>query len=155
MASRNRKSCHVLRLCSHRLTASDCRRHLVTGVLSQGYGTKYGTKLGTAELSDIRDGNGGDAFQQMPIARCACWLLSLLEPQDDAGLYRRRSRRPAGSGLFDDIPSQDNRERAEKIYSRLCARHSERLATCPWLRPIVAGRARWLATHPEAHGSGR
>ena len=92
-------------------------------------------------------------FKQLPVARCACWLLSLLEPQEANGLYRRRSRRPTGSGLFDDIPSLIHREQAEKIYSRLCARHSDRLASCPWLRPILAGRARWLATHPEAHGS--
>jgi hypothetical protein len=92
-------------------------------------------------------------FQQMPIARCACWLLSFLEPPDDAGLYPRRSRRPASSGLFDDIPSLAHRQRAEKIYARLRERHSQRLAACRWLRPVLAGRARWLATHPDAHGS--
>jgi len=92
-------------------------------------------------------------LQQMPIARWACVLLSLLEPQDDAGLYRRRSRRPAGSGLFDDIPLLADRERAEKVYTKLCERHSQRLDSCRWLRPVLAGRARRLATHPEAHGS--
>jgi len=92
-------------------------------------------------------------FQQMPIARWACLLLSLLEPPDNAGLYRRRSRRPASSGLFDDIPSLAQREKAEKIYAKLCERHSQRLSSCPWLLPILAGRARDLAVRPEAHGS--
>jgi hypothetical protein len=89
----------------------------------------------------------------MPMARCACVLQSLLEPLDDAGLYRRCSRRPASSGLFDDIPSLAQRERAERIYARLCERHSQRLSSCPWLLPILAGRARDLAVRPEAHGS--
>jgi hypothetical protein len=92
-------------------------------------------------------------FQQMPIARWACLLLSLLEPQDDAGLYRRRSRRPASSGLFEDILSIADRDRAEEIYTKLCERHSKRLTACRWLRPVLAGRARRLATHPEACGS--
>jgi hypothetical protein len=92
-------------------------------------------------------------FQQMPIVRWACLLLSLLEPQDDAGLYRRRSGRPASSGLFDDIPSLAQREKAEKIHAKLCERHSQRLSSCPWLLPILAGRARDLAVRPEAHGS--
>jgi hypothetical protein len=92
-------------------------------------------------------------FQQMPIARWACLLQSLLEPQDDAGLYRRRSRRPASSGLFDDIPLLSERDKAKEIYAELCERHSQRLDSCRWLRPVLAGRARWLATHPEAHGS--
>lgn len=91
-------------------------------------------------------------FQQMPMARWACSLMLLLEPQQ-AGLYRRRTRPRAGAGLFDDIPSLDQRERAEKIYAELCERHSIRLPSCPWLRPVLAGRARWLATHPGAHGS--
>ncbi len=91
-------------------------------------------------------------FQQMPLARCACWLMLQLEPQQ-VGLYRRRTRRPAGTGLFDDIPSPIQRDRAEKIFAELCDRHSWRLASCPWLRPVLAGRARWLATHPDAHGS--
>lgn len=93
-----------------------------------------------------------ERFRRMPMARCACLLLSLLEPQEDAGLYRRRSRRLAGGGLFDDIPSLADRDRAEKIFAKLCERHAERLASRPWLRPILAGRARSLATHPEAHG---
>ncbi len=92
------------------------------------------------------------AFQQMPMARCACWLMLHLEPQQ-AGLYRRRTRRPAGAGLFDNIPSPIERERAERIYAELCERHCGRLASCPWLRPVLAGRARWLATHPDARGS--
>jgi hypothetical protein len=91
-------------------------------------------------------------FKQMPMARCACVLLSLLEPQDDAGLYRRRSRRPASSGLFDDIPLLAERDKAKEIYAELCGRHSQRLDSCRWLRPVLAGRARRLATHPEAHG---
>jgi hypothetical protein len=92
-------------------------------------------------------------FKQMPIARWACLLLSLLEPQDDAGLYRRRSHRPASSGLFDDIPLLSERDKAKEIYAELCGRQSQRLDSCRWLRPVLAGRARRMATHPEAHGS--
>jgi hypothetical protein len=95
-------------------------------------------------------------FMRMPMATSACKLLSLLEPQDnprEAGLYRRRSRQPAGVGLFDDIPCPAERAKAEEIYTRLCQRHSERLASCRWLRPVLAGRARSMATNPEAHGS--
>ena len=91
-------------------------------------------------------------FQQIPMARWACSLISLLEPQQ-ASLYRRRSRRPADTPLFSDIASPDQRAKAEKIYSELCVRHSDRLPHCPWLRPVLAGRARWLATHPDARGS--
>lgn len=96
-------------------------------------------------------------FQQMPRARLACSLLALLEPPQpaDAGLYRRRARRPADAGLFDDIPSADQRALAEKIYAELCERHAERLLSCPWLLPILAGRARDLALRPDAHGSER
>lgn len=94
-------------------------------------------------------------FQQMPLARSACSLLLLLEPQPAAAasLYRRRARRPAGAGLFDEIASPIQRERAQQIFAELCARHSARLPSCPWLRPVLAGRARWLATHPDARGS--
>jgi hypothetical protein len=94
-------------------------------------------------------------FMQMPMANCACQLLSLLEPQDDTrepGLYQRRSRRPAGAGLFEDIPCPEERARAEEIFSRLCQRHAERLASCRWLRPVLAERARSMAAHPEAQG---
>ena len=87
------------------------------------------------------------------MAQCACFLLSVLEPEAPAGLYRRNARRPADVGLFDDIPLLAERERAEKIYARLCGRHSQRLSSCPWLLPILAGRARDLAVRPEAHGS--
>lgn len=95
-------------------------------------------------------------FQQMPMARLACSLIQLLEPQQAAsGLYRRRARRPAGAGLFDDIPSLSQRLRAEIIYDELCDRHAERLPSSPWLLPILAGRARDLALRPDAHGSER
>jgi len=95
-------------------------------------------------------------FQQMPVARCACSLMLLLEPQQiGPGLYCRRARRPAGGGLFDDIPSLVQREQAEKIYADLCDRHAERLPSSPWLLPILAGRARDLTLHPDAHGSER
>jgi hypothetical protein len=96
-------------------------------------------------------------FQQMPMARLACSLMLLLEPPQPAGadLYRRRARRPPDAGPFDDIPSADQRGRAEKIYAELCKRHAERLPSCPWLLPILAGRARDLALHPDAHGSER
>jgi len=93
-------------------------------------------------------------FQEIALARAACRLMQLLEPQPpDSGLYRRRARRSADAGLFDDIPSLDQRERAKKIYAELCERHSDRLPSCPWLRPVLAGRARWSATHPDARGS--
>jgi hypothetical protein len=94
-----------------------------------------------------------EQFQKMPMAECACFLLSLLEPQDDTSLYDRRSRRSVGAGLFDDIPSLAQRANAEKIYAKLCERHSQRLISCPWLLPILAGRARDLALRPDAHGS--
>lgn len=93
-------------------------------------------------------------FQQMPMARWACSLMLLIEPQKaNAGLYRRRTRRPAGAGLFDDIPSPTQRAKAEKVYAKLCERHAEGLPSRPWLLPILAGRARALAIHPDAHGS--
>jgi hypothetical protein len=93
-------------------------------------------------------------FMRMPMANCACQLLSLMEPDNtrEAGLYRRKCRRPAGTDLFDDIPLAE-RARAKEIYAKLCERHSERLPSCRWLRPVLAGRARWLATHPDGHGS--
>jgi hypothetical protein len=107
----------------------------------------------TASLPPTLRAVAWQQFQQMPIARWACLLLSLLEPQGDIGLYRRRSRRPAISGLFDDIPLLAERDKAKEIYAELCGRHSQRLDSCGWLRPVLAGRARRLATHPEAHGS--
>jgi hypothetical protein len=90
-------------------------------------------------------------FQQMPLAGCACWLLQQLEPP--TGMYRRGTRRPADAGLFDDIPSPAERDEAEKIYAELCERYSSRLASAAWLRPILAGRARWLAAHPDTRSS--
>lgn len=108
----------------------------------------------TANLPPILRPLAWKQFKQMPLARAACSLLLLLEPRPaDCGLYRRRARRPAGADLFDDISSPIQRERAQEIFARLCARHSTRLPSCPWLRPVLAGRARWMATHPEAHGS--
>jgi hypothetical protein len=94
-------------------------------------------------------------FQQMPMARWACSLMLLLELPQPCGLYRRRIRRPANAGMFDDIPSLTQRAAAEKIYAELCERHADRLLSCPWLLPILAGRARDLALRPEAHGSER
>ena len=93
-------------------------------------------------------------FQQIPMAHWACSLIQLLEPQPaDAGLYRRRARRPAGANPFDDIPSLSQRLKAEVIYAELRDRHAERLPSCPWLLPILVGRARDLALRPDAHGS--
>jgi hypothetical protein len=93
-------------------------------------------------------------FRQIPMARWACSIIQLIEPQPaDAGLYRRRTRRPPGSSPFDDIPSLRQRLKAEIIYAELCDRHAERLPSCHWLFPILAGRARDLALHPDAHGS--
>jgi hypothetical protein len=95
-------------------------------------------------------------FMRMPMANCACQLLSLLEPLGnprDAGLYRRRSRCPAGTGMFDDIPCSAERATAKEIYAKLCERHSERLASCRWLRPVLAGRARRLATDSGTRSS--
>ena len=97
-----------------------------------------------------------EEFQQMPMAQLACSLMLLLELLPaDAGLYRRRSRRPAEAGLFDDIASLSQRFKAERTYAELCERHAERLPSCPWLLPILAGRARDLALRPDAHGSER
>ena len=93
-------------------------------------------------------------FQQLPMARWACSLMLLLEPPQSRGLYRR-TRRPANAGVFDDIPSLTQRVTAEKIYAELCDRHAERLTSCPWLLPILAGRAHDLTLRPEAHGSER
>ena len=90
-------------------------------------------------------------FTEMPMARCACLLLSLLDPPDntrEAGLYRRRSGHRAG-GLFDDISSFAERAKAKEIYAKLCERHSERLATCRWLRPVLAGRAHSFRMPPS------
>jgi hypothetical protein len=93
-------------------------------------------------------------FQQMPMARAACSLMLLLEPQQlVASLFRRRNRRSQDAGLFDDMPSLVQRDRAQKIYAELCNRHSVRLPSCRWLLPILAGRARDLALRPNAHGS--
>lgn len=94
-------------------------------------------------------------FRQMPMAHWACSLMLLLEPPQPSGLYRRRTRRSANAGVFDDIPSLIQRRTAEKIYADLCERHAERLPSRPWLLPILAGRARDLALSPEAHGSER
>lgn len=95
-------------------------------------------------------------FQKIPMAKCACSLIQLLEPQQaGTGLYRRRTRRPAGSSPFDDIPSLSQRLKAVLKYSELCERHAERLPSSPWLLPILVGRARDLALRPEAHGSER
>jgi hypothetical protein len=86
-------------------------------------------------------------FKQMPTAQYACVLLSALEPDESAGLYRRSARRPAGVALFEDIASIPERDKAKEIYAELCERHSERLASCRWLRPVLAGRlAGWPPT---------
>src|SRR5258705_4600810 len=54
-------------------------------------------------------------FQQMPMARLACSLIQLIEPQPaDAGLYRRRASRPSAAGLFDGTPSLSQRFKAER-----------------------------------------
>lgn len=109
----------------------------------------------TGQLPPVLRPLAWQAFQQMPLARSACWLVSQLEPQQSGqpGLYRRRRRRPAGAGLFDDIPQQVQRHKAKEIYAELCDRHAERLASCPWLRPVLAGRARWMATNRDARDS--
>jgi hypothetical protein len=87
-----------------------------------------------------------EQFKQMPMARWACSIIQLLEPQPaDAGLYRRRTRLPAG---FAYSFAQQALQR-HGIYDRLW-RHAERLPSCPWLLPILAGRARDPC--PEAHG---
>jgi hypothetical protein len=72
-----------------------------------------------------------------------------------AALYRRRARSPVDAGLFNDISSADQRSKAEKIFAELCDRQADRLPSSPWLLPILAGRARDLALHPNAHGSER
>src|SRR5215831_4655355 len=107
----------------------------------------------TADLPPMLRSTAWKDFKQMPMAQCACLLLSGLEPEESSGLYRRSTRRPTGSGLFEDITSLAERDKAQEIYAKLCERHSQRLDSCRWLRPVLAGRARWLATHPEAHGS--
>jgi hypothetical protein len=108
----------------------------------------------TGELPPVLRPLAWQQFQQMPMARWACSLIQLLEPQQVvAGFYKRRSRRPADADLFDDIQSLSQRLKAERAYTELCDRHAERLPSSPWLRPILAGRARDLALRPEAHGS--
>lgn len=107
----------------------------------------------TSGLPPMLRGIAWRKFREIPIARCACLLLSLLEPQEDPGLYRRNTRRPVGADLFDDIPSPAERDSAKEIYDKLCDRHSYRLAVSPWLRPVLAGRARWLAAHPDTRDS--
>jgi hypothetical protein len=109
----------------------------------------------TADLPPMMRDLVWQEFQQMPLARLACSLMLLLEPQQaSVGLYRRHTRRP-GAGLFDDIESLDQRAQAQQIYASLCDRHADRLPSCPWLLPILAGRARDLALRPDAHGSER
>ena len=107
----------------------------------------------TADLPPMLRSTVWQQFKQTPTAQYACFLLSGLEPAQSSGLYRRSTRRPAGANLFDDMPSCAERDKAQEIYAKLCERHSQRLDSCRWLRPVLAGRARWLATHPEAHGS--
>jgi hypothetical protein len=106
----------------------------------------------TADLPPVLRPLAWQQFKELPMAQRACQLMMLLEPREAAGLYRRRTRRPAGADLFDDIPQPAERDTAKKVYAKLCERHSERLISCPWLRPVLAGRARWMATHP-AHGT--
>lgn len=82
--------------------------------------------------------------------------MLLVEPHPAAaGLYRRWIRRTANACLFDDIPSPDQRAKAEELYAELCDHHAERLPSSPRLLPILAGRARDLALRPQAHGSER
>ena len=107
----------------------------------------------TAGLPPMLRAAAWQQFQQLPMAQYAGRLLLLLDPPS-AGLYPRHPR-PAGSTLFDDIPSPIARDETERIYAELRERHSLRLASCPWLLPILAGRARDLALHPDAHGSER
>ena len=108
------------------------------------------------DLPPMLRGLAWQQFQQLPLARAACRLMELLEPpRSNAGLYCRSPHRPADAGLFADIPSLDQRGTAEKIYAELCKRHADRLPSSPWLLPILAGRARDLALHPDAHGSDR
>jgi hypothetical protein len=107
----------------------------------------------TTDLPPMLRPRAWQQFKELPMACRACQLIALLEPQKAVGLYRRERRGTADAGLFDDIPQLAQREKAKEIYAELCDRHSERLATCPWLRPVLAGRARWLATNPGARDS--
>ena len=107
----------------------------------------------TADLPPMLRPLAWQQFKDLPMARRACQLIMLLEPQKAVGLYRRERRGTADAGLFDDIPQLAQRDRAKEIYAELCDRHAERLVSCPWLRPVLAGRARWLATNPNARDS--
>jgi hypothetical protein len=110
----------------------------------------------TADLPPEMRSLAWQEFKRTSLAQSACALLALLEPpQATEGLYRRRPRRAAGTGPFDDIPSLSQRLKAETTYAELCDRRAERLPSCPWLLPILAGRARDLALRPDRHGSER
>src|SRR5215468_6562641 len=84
----------------------------------------------TADLPPMLCSTVWQQFKQMPLAQCACFLLSVLEPEGSAGLYPRSARRQAAAGLFDDISSLADRDKAKEIYARLCDRHSQRLDSC-------------------------
>lgn len=91
-------------------------------------------------------------FQQFPIAQWASWIISETEPQE-IGLFPRRTRRPKGWVLFDDLPTDDDRIKALQVFHRLCAQKGLQLPRDAWLVPILAGRARDLLLRPEAHGA--
>jgi hypothetical protein len=107
----------------------------------------------TADLPPMLRPLAWQQFKELPMARRACQLIMLLEPQKAVGLYRRKRRGTAAADLFDDISQVAQRDRAKEIYAELCDRHAERLASCSWLRPVLAGRARWLATNPNTRDS--
>ena len=90
-------------------------------------------------------------FLQLPLAGWARWVISETEPQE-VGLFRRRTRRPKGWQLFDDLPF-DQLIEARQVFDRLCAERNLRLPEDGWLVPILAGRARDLVLRPDAHGS--
>jgi hypothetical protein len=89
------------------------------------------------------------SFKQQCAAECNAvpLLISQLDPQDlDQGMFRRRrSRKPAGSDPFGDLPLIQ-RLRAEDRFRRLCEKWAGNLPS--WRRAVLAGVARRLTLHP-------
>lgn len=79
------------------------------------------------------------------------WLIYETQPQPEwIGLFARtRERLTGGAGIFSDLPPRE-RAQAEQLFERLCKKWAPYAwDLVDWRRPILAGIARRLATHPD------
>jgi hypothetical protein len=72
-------------------------------------------------------------------------------------IERRRPRKPTGADSFKDMP-EPARSEARRIFARICEEWDSKRPNWReerWRKPLLVGRARWLATHPPDSSWGR